>query len=916
MEAESMLLDRLNERIQIDHVLEAAEQGMSAVLVLQGEAGTGKTALLEYAIGSASDLGVVRLVGIESEIGLSFAALHQLLLPFLGDLDSLPAPLRHALATAFGLHDGGPPDRFLVGLASLTLLSGAATARSLLCVVDDAQWLDQESAAVLAFVARRLHADAIGMLFAVRDPSERHASLDGLPRLRVRGLGPADARELLASAAADRIDSEVSERIIAQTSGNPLALIELGRELAPGQLTGEIALPQPLPLGRSLQARFLSQVRGLPAATQIMLLTAAADPTGNPALLWRAGQQLSFGFDAAGPAEAHDLVTIGPTTLTFRHPLVRSAIYHGATLVDRQRVHRALAEATDRGSGADLRAWHRSEAAHEPDETVAAELEHAAERAWSRGGWAATGAYLTRSASLTPDAAARLRRVLAAAQAENTAGASLRAQALLDSVAGQLDDPRQRMVAQRIQGAIYYALMEPAKTASILLSAARQIAPIDIGLARDALLDALAASRVCGRLGAAGASGADIARAARSMPPSPKAATGISDLLLDADTTLLLDGHEAAVPQLSRVVAALRQAPMDSADLLTWTGIGCWAAGALGDDDALYSLGSRLEEQARVQGAVPALSIALLFAGVSELFAGTLGRARAMFTERDAIEEARSSNCGVGKVMVLAWQGQVSETRAQAAAVARAATEDGLGWKLVYVEYALAVLELGLGHYEEALASAPHGYEENVILSTFALPDLIEAAVRCGQLEIARDILDRVGRRAAASPTPLALGLLARSRALLADGPDAEALYREAIGHLRLARGVSHLARAHLLLGEWLRRNKRRRDAREHLQAAHSAFETMGAGAFAERARLELAATGQTARKRTPGHHGDLTPQELHVAVLAAAGSTNPEIAAQLFISPKTVDYHLGKIFRKVGVGSRRELARVPLDRA
>ena len=910
-----MLLNRLNERAQIDHVLEAAEQGMSAVLVLQGEAGTGKTALLEYAIGSAGDLDVVRLVGIESEIGLSFAALHQLLVPFLGGLDSLPGPLRHALATAFGLRDGGPPDRFLVGLASLTLLSSSATARSLLCVVDDAQWLDQESAAVLAFVARRLHADAIGMLFAVRDLSEHHASLDGLPRLRVLGLGPADARELLASAAADRIDSEVSERIIAQTSGNPLALIELGRELAPGQLTGEIALPQPLPLGRSLQARFLSQVRGLPAATQIMLLTAAADPTGDPALLWRAGQQLSFGFDDAGPAEAHDLVTMGPT-LTFRHPLVRSAIYHGASLVDRQRVHRALAEATDRGSGADLRAWHRSEAAHEPDEMVAAELEHAAERAWSRGGWAATGAYLTRSAALSPDTATRLRRVLAAAQAENTAGASLRAQALLDSVAGQLDDPRQHMVAQRIQGAIYYALMEPAKTASILLSAARQIAPIDVGLARDALLDALAASRVCGRLGTAGASGADIARAARSMPPSPQAATGISDLLLDADTTLLLDGHEAAVPQLSRVVAALRQAPMDSADLLTWTGIGCWAAGALGDDDALYSLGSRLEEQARVQGAVPALSIALLFTGVSELFAGTLGRARAMFTERDAIEEARGSNCGVGKVMVLAWQGQVSETRAQAAAVARAATEDGLGWKLVYVEYALAVLELGLGHYEEALASAPHGYEENVILSTFALPDLIEAAVRCGQLGIARDTLDRVGRRAAASPTPLALGLLARSRALLADGPDAEALYQEAIGHLRLARGVSHLARAHLLFGEWLRRNKRRRDAREHLHAAHSAFETMGAGAFAERARLELAATGQTARKRTPGHHGDLTPQELHVAVLAAAGSTNPEIAAQLFISPKTVDYHLGKIFRKVGVGSRRELARVPLDRA
>jgi DNA-binding CsgD family transcriptional regulator len=908
-----MLLDRMSERVQIDRVLAAAAQGMSGVLVLKGEAGAGKTALLDYAVDSAGDLDVVRLVGIESEAKLGFAALHQLLVPHLGRLESLPAPLGQALATAFGMRGGGPPDRFLVGLASLNLLSGAATARSLLCVVDDAHWLDEESAGVLAFVARRLHADAVGMLFAVRDPSERQVSFDGLPSLRVPGLRPAEARQLLASAAADKVSSEVSEQIIEQTRGNPLALMELGRELAPAQLTGEISLPEPLPLGQSLQARFLSQVRRLPAATQVLLLAAAADPTGDPALLWRAGRHLGFGVNAASPAEVAEMVTIGPT-MAFRHPLVRSAIYHGATLADRQRVHQALAEATDSGSGADLRAWHRSEAATEPEETVAAELEQAAERARSRGGWAATGAYLTRSAALTPDAVTRLRRILAAAQAENTAGASVRAQALLDRVAGQLDDPHQRIAAQRIQGAIHYALMQPAKTASILLDAARQIAPLDVGRARDALLDALAASRVSGRLAAPGASGNDIALAARSLPRPPQSAGSIGDLLLEADTALLLDSHEAAAPQLRRAVATLQELPVDSADLLTWTGIGCWAAGALGDDDALYELSSRLEKQARAQSAVPALSIALLFTGVSELFAGALGRARALFTERDAIEEARGDSCGVGEILVLAWQGQISETRARAAAVARAATEQGLGWKLVYLEYALAVLELGLGHYREALASAPHGYEENVILSAFALPDLIEAAARCGQLDIARDALDRVGSRAAASPTPLALGLLARSRALLADGPAAETLYQEAIAHLRQARGVSHLARAHLLYGEWLRRDKRRRDAREHLRAAHDMFETMGAGAFAERARLELAATGQTARKRAPGNAGVLTPQELQVAVLAAAGSTNPEIAAQLFISPKTVDYHLGKIFRKMDVGSRRQLAGITLD--
>ena len=652
-----------------------------------------------------------------------------------------------------------------MGLASLTLLSAAATARPLLCVVDDAQWLDQESAAVLAFVARRLNADAIGMLFAVREPSERRISLDGLPSLHVPGLPPAEARQLLTHAAGDKLSSEVIEQLITQTSGNPLALIELGRDLAPEQLRGEAFLPSPLPVGRTLQARFLGQVRRLPAATQILLLTAAADPTGDPALLWRASTSVSM--PALPAAEAAELVTIG-TALAFRHPLVRSAIYHGATLPDRQRVHQALAEATDPASGVDLSAWHRSVAATGPDEAIAKGLEQAAERARRRGGWAATGAYLTRAAAFTPDAADRLRRVLAAAQAESIAGAALRAQVLLDSVAGELRDPHQRIAAQRIQGAIHYALMQPAKTASILLEAARQIAPVDVGQARHALLDALAASLLSGRLAAVGATRVDIARAVRSIPQSPLTGS-IGDLLLDADTALLLDSRQAAAPALSRAVAALQETPLESADLLTWTD--GWAAGALNDDGALYSLANRLENQARDQAAVPTLSVALTLTGTSELFAGDLGRARAAFTEREAIEGASGEECGVGEAMVLAWQGQVSDARARVAAAARSATKCGLGWKLVYLEYALAVLELGQGHYEEALAAAPHGYDESVILSCFALPDLIEAAARCGELAFARDALHRVEDRAAASPTPLALGLLARSRALLAAGP-------------------------------------------------------------------------------------------------------------------------------------------------
>jgi len=908
-DSHDLLVGRLDERGQIDRLLEAAGDGVSAVLVLQGEPGIAKTALLNYATESARSFHIVRLVGIESEAELGFAALHQLLLPFLGRLDLLPGPQRHALGTALGLRGGGPPDRFLVGLASLTLLSVAATERPLLCVVDDAQWLDHGSAAVLAFVARRLSVDAIAMLFAVQEPSERHVQLQGLPQLRVRGLPTADARQLLVSAAPSKVGSGVRDQIIAQTGGNPLALIELGREFSAEQLAGRAALPEPLPLGPSLEARFLRQVRCLPDATQTLLLTAAADPAGDPAVLWRAGECLGFGITAAGPAESRKLVTFG-SPVRFRHPLIRSAVYHGAPLMERKRVHAALAEATDPVAGADLRAWHRAEAAMGPDESVAAELEQAADRARSRGGWAATGAFLTRAAMLTPDATAHVRRVLAAAAAEVTAGASLHAQALLDGVAGRLDDPRQHIVAQRIEGAIHYALNQPGQTASILFNAAQQLAALDIGQARAALLDALTAARISGRLAASGVDDNDVARAARSTPLPPQSAVTVGDLLLDADATLLLDGPDAAAPLLRQAVTALLAAPLNSADMLSWTEVGCRAAGALGDDDALHALANRLEQQAREQGAVLPLSVALIFRLASELFAGALSQARACFTERGAIEAARGGNCELGQALVLAWRGQVSEARAQAASAERVAVEQGQGWKLSWLEYARSVLELGTSHYEEALAAVPCAYEDNPLLSAFALPDLIEAAVRCGQRAFAERAVERVARHAAPSPTPLALGLLARSRALLADGSDAEALYQEAITHLRQARGSAHLARAHLLYGEWLRRAKRRRDAREHLRTAHGMFEEMGAGAFAQRASLEIAATGETARRRAPARSSNLTPQELQVAALAAAGSTNPEIASQLFISPKTVDYHLGKVFRKLDVGSRRQLAR------
>jgi len=903
-------LDRVSERAHIDRFLASAGRGVSSVLVLRGEPGAGKTALLGYAADSATDFEVARIAGIESESELSFAGLHQLLLPFLDRLDALPQPQHRALATAFGLRDGGPANRFLVGLATLTMLS--ATARPLLCVIDDAQWLDQESADVLAFVARRLHADAVCMLFAVREPAERRVGLDGLPELRVGGLPPTEAHELLASAAAGIVDG-VSRQIIAQTGGNPLALIELGRELTAGQLAGEVALPEPLPLGPGLEARFLRQVRSLPADSQTLLLTVAADPTGDPAMVWTAGEHLGFGVHAAGPAEAHELLDFGPP-VSFRHPLIRSAVYHGSSVAERARVHEALAEVTDPVRDADLRAWHRAAAATGPDEDVAAELEQAAGRAKSRGGWASAGAFLARAAELTPDVGTRRCRVLAAAQAEATAGAPGRAQALLDKVAALLEDPGKRGLALRVQGVIAFTQDRPAQTASLLVGAAQEVRPLDISHARRLLLDAIGVAKTCGRFVSAGASEVEIARVARAMPLPPQSAMTVGDLLLDADTALLLDGHEVAAPLLRQALIALLDVPISSEDQMIWVWVGFWFAGALGDDDALYSLATRMESQMREQGAMPALSSALYFTGLSELFAGALGEARARFTERAAIEAARGNSCQMGQALVLAWRGQDRETRTTVAAAARVAGERGLGWKLDWLEYALAVLELGRGHYAEALAAAPRAYEDNLLLNGFALPDVIEAAVRCGQRARAEQAMERVASRAASSPTPLTLGLVARSRALLEDGPDAEGFYQEAITQLRGARGPAHLARTHLLYGEWLRRAKRRRDAREQLRAAHDMFEEMGAGAFAERAQLELAATGETARKRSLGRSGHLTPQESQVAALAAVGATNPEIAARLFISPKTVDYHLGKAYRKLGIGSRRQLARVSLD--
>ncbi len=903
------LLGRGEERNRLEAILDDARRGLSGVLVLRGEPGAGKTALLDYAQAAAADLKVIRIDGVETEMELSFAALHQFLRPCLGHLDVLPAPQRTALRLAFGMAEGRTPDRFLVSLAALGLLAAQAAGQPLLCLIDDAHCLDRESADALAFVARRVYADSIAIIFAAREPAPDPGVLDGLPELRIAGLAEADARDLLASAAGPRLDRLVAGRIVAETGGNPLALIEIGQELAAGQIVGDLPLLEPVPVGRQLEQRYLREVRGLPADTQSLLLAAAADPTGDPRLLWRSGEDLGFTIEAAAVAEARQLITIRDT-VRFRHPLIRSAVYYGASFAQRQRVHARLAEATSPAEP-DQRAWHQAQAATGPDEATADDLERAGERARRRGGWTMAAAFFHRAATLSPSQAARARRMLSAAESSCSAGSLGRAQAELDEAAAYRDDQRHLGLAQRVQSRIHHALRQPAKATSALLAAARSLGPVDVRLARDILVEAIVEAQINGPLAPAGATRVDVARVAQALPLPPGTAATVGDLLLDADTTLQLGGLDAAAPLLRHAIDAVRHEAGDPPEMFQWLAAACADATILADEPRLRELTRRMEAAAREQGAMVPLSLALSYAGVSGLLAGDLPEAERCFTEITAIAEARGQPWGVGSLILSAWRGQSDRAYALLDAVADEADRQGQGYQLVFADYARCILELGHGHYDAAFASCRVDDTSQI---KFVLPDLVEAAQRSGHPDAADGMVRLLAGLATGQPGPVTLGFLARAQALVAgDGTEAEDHYREAInqhGH-----APAHLARSHLVYGEWLRRVKRPRDARASLRTALRLFDEIGAQGFARRARLELAAAGETvAAQASAGPARDLTPQEAQVARLAAAGATNAEIAAQLYLSPNTVDYHLRKVFRKLDVTSRRQLARAQLD--
>ena len=892
-----MLLGRLPERAALSGLLEAARAGRSGVLVVRGEPGVGKTALLDWAVESAAGLRVVRVAGVESEMELAFAALQQLCGPMLDKLEGLPDPQREALGVAFGLNIGAAPDRFLVGLAVLSLLSEVAGQQPLLCVIDDAHWLDRASAQALAFVARRLLAEPVALLFATREPGEEFR---GLPELPVGGLREGDARELLASVIGGPLDERVRDRIVAETRGNPLALLELPRGV-PG-LPGLPGLP-----GR-IEESFRGRLEVLPAATRRLMLVAAAEPAGEPALVWRAAERLGVGALAVAPAADAGLLVIGER-VTFRHPLVRSAVYRAASPPERRAAHQALAGATDPQADPDRRAWHRAQAALGPDEEVAAELERSAGRAQARGGLAAAAAFLERSAALTVDLVRRAERALAAAQAKYQAGAFDATLRLLATVEAGPPDQFRRARADLLRGQIAFASSRGSDAPPLLLKAARQFEPLDSRLARETYLDALAAATFAGRL-ALGGGMREVAEAARMAPPPPQPTRG-PDLLLDGLALLVTRGYPAGAPVLRQAVSAFRGTDLSTEEGLRWLWLACRAALIVWDYDSWDVLSGRQVALARDAGALIALHIALSTRAGVHLFAGELTESASMVAQAESVIEATGSSIApYGAVPLAVFRGQ----EAQATQLIQTATDDaerrGEGRALSYIGWAASVLWNSLGRYEQALATAQRASEDSpaVEFASWALVELVEAAVRSGVPERAAGAVQRLSGIARACGTDWALGAEARSRALVSDGAAAESLYREAIGRFGRTRLRVDLARAHLVYGEWLRRERRRRDARDQLGRADEIFDSVGAAAFAERARIELRAAGGHARQQTTETPETLTAQEALIARLAGEGASNPEIAAQLFISPATVAYHLRKVFTKLGISSRSQL--------
>jgi DNA-binding CsgD family transcriptional regulator len=881
--------------------------------VVLGEPGVGKTALLDYVAAHAPGCRVARAGGIQSEMELAFAGLSQLLAPVLDRLPRVPGPQREALQTAFGISHGEAPDKFLVGMAVLSLLSEAADERPLICLVDDEQWLDRASAQALGFVARRLQEESVGLICASRSTD---AEVAGLPVLDVGGLGEADAHKLVDSALAGPVDRRVRDQIVTETGGNPLALLELARGLTSEELAGGFGSLGAMPLSAAIEERFGRRIDPLPDESRRLLQLAAADPTGDAALVWRAARRLPISHEAATAAAETGLVEFGPRVV-FRHPLVRSAAYRSASLLERQELHRALAEATDPQVDPARRAWHLAEAAPGPDAAVAEELERSAGQAQARGGMAAAAAFLERAALLTPDPDRRARHLLTAAWARMDAGAAEAALGLLVAVDAGPPDALRTAETAHLRGRIAFDQGCAGDASRLLLNAARQLESLDAGQARDTHLEALIAATWAGELGGHGGllAAAEAARAAPPGPGPPRPA----DVVLDAVALRLTAGYEAAAPTLKRALQLILATEGDPRQVR----VGRWipptgraaqlVALELWDDESWHAIADSQLQLARATGALTRLQWARHVLARSYVLAGDLAAAALVLDEDRLIAEVTGNPpTGHAEVMLAAWRGREPAASELISATIREATARGQGRVVDLGLCAGLVLNNGLGHHKAARDEGWRLFERDPFgYAPFVIPELAEAAARTGDLKLVEAALNWMSKVTRATPTNWALGIEARVRGLFSSGEAAESTYRESIDRLSRTRLNAELARSHLLYGEWLRRERRRTDAREQLRTAVGMLEAMGIEAFAERARRELTATGETARKRTAQPRDQLTAQEAQVAQLACEGLSNNEIGTRLFISSKTVEYHMRKIFTKLGISSRVQLAHV-----
>jgi DNA-binding CsgD family transcriptional regulator len=901
------LRGRGSECCALDEIVADIRSGKGRALVVRGEAGVGKTALLEYLVDAAGDLRVIRATGVESEMELAYAGLHQLCAPLLDLLGQLPEPQREALKIVFGLSSGSAPDQFLVGLAVLSLLSETADERPLLCVIDDAQWLDHASALTLAFVARRLLAESVALVFAARETDE---ALQGLPDLEVGGLREGDAQALLGSVIQFVLDERVRDRIVAETRGNPLALLELPRGLTATQLAGGFGLLGAQALSGRIEESFQRRLEALPEQTRMLLLIAAADPVGDPLLLWRAADRLGIGALAAS-AEADGLLEIGEQ-VTFRHPLVRSAVYRMSSAEQRQAAHLALAEATDRRVDPDRRAWHLAAAASGPDEEVASELERSAGRAQARGGLAAAAAFLRRAVALTDDPARRSERALAAAQVSLQAGAfDVALQLLAAAEVGPLDElQRARVALLRAEAA--YDQSRGGDAPGLLLRAAETLESLDPSLARDTYLDAWSAALFAGQLATSG-SLHEVSRAALAAPGAGDPRRP-ADLLLDGFAIAFAEGRAASAPVLAQAGTGFAGNDVSVEEVLRWGWLATAAAVMVWDYETCVAVAARGVQLARDSGALTVLVVALNVLAQAVALGGDFERAESLIAEAHAVRDATGTQVApYGALVLAAVQGREPDASKLIDATIREATAGGQGTAVQYARWARSAVLNGLGRYAEALAAAQAASDDTpeLFVSAWALSELVEAATRSNEAELARDGVDRLAAITAVAGTEWALGIAARAQALVSAGDSAERLYAAAIERLGATRLRPELGRSHLLYGEWLRRENRRVEARGQLRIAYEMFVTIGMEAFTERARVELLATGEKVRRRDAETRDELTAQERQIAQLARDGLSNPEIGARMFLSPRTVEWHLRKVFTKLGITSRRELARV-----